>query len=142
MVSNIFIVNRKTLCKGRPYSEFFWSVFSRIPAEYGDLQSKSLSLVRIWENTDQKNFEYRHFLHGKRHKNKFFFYLGFLSQPFTNHRTVREGVGHFFNSSLPLGNFRPLHGRLGIRREITADSSPLFSGHRSLATGLCALGLS
>ena len=102
MVSNIFIVNRKTLCKGRPYSEFFWSVFSRIPAEYGDLQSKSLSLVRIWENTDQKNFEYRHFLHGKRHKNKFFFYLGFLSQPFTNHRTVREGVGHFFNSSLPL----------------------------------------
>ena len=37
----------------------------------------------------------------------FFFYffvscLGFLSQPFTNHRTVGEGGGHFFNSSLPL----------------------------------------
>ena len=29
-----------------------------------------------------------------------FFYLGFLSQPFTNHRTTREGSGHFFNSSL------------------------------------------
>ena len=31
-----------------------------------------------------------------------FFYLGFLSQPFMNHRTVGEGGGHFFNSSLPL----------------------------------------
>ena len=32
----------------------------------------------------------------------FFFHLGFLSQPFTNHRTARERGGHFFNSSLPL----------------------------------------
>ena len=31
-----------------------------------------------------------------------FFYLGFLSQPFTNHRTAGEGGGHFFNFSLPL----------------------------------------
>ena len=31
-----------------------------------------------------------------------FFYLGFLSQTSTNHRTVREGRGHFFKSSLPL----------------------------------------
>ena len=27
---------------------------------------------------------------------------GFLSQTFTNHRTVGEGGGHFVNSSLPL----------------------------------------
>ena len=32
----------------------------------------------------------------------FFFYWGFLSQPFTNHRTASEGGGHFFNSSLSL----------------------------------------
>ena len=31
-----------------------------------------------------------------------FFYLAFLSQTFTNHRTAAEGGGHFFNSSLPL----------------------------------------
>ena len=31
-----------------------------------------------------------------------FFYLGFLPQPFTNHRTAGEGGGDFFNSSLPL----------------------------------------
>ena len=33
---------------------------------------------------------------------KFFFYLGFLSWPFANHRTTGEGEGHFFNFSLPL----------------------------------------
>ena len=32
----------------------------------------------------------------------FFFYLGFLSQTFTNYRTAGEGGEHFINSSLPL----------------------------------------
>ena len=32
----------------------------------------------------------------------FFFYLGFLSQTFTIHKTAEEGGGYFFNSSLPL----------------------------------------
>ena len=32
----------------------------------------------------------------------FVFYLGFLSQPFTKHRTAGEGGRHFFNSSLQL----------------------------------------
>ena len=32
----------------------------------------------------------------------FFFNWGFLSRPFTNHRTAGEGGGHFFNSLLPL----------------------------------------
>ena len=32
----------------------------------------------------------------------FFFYLGFLSRTFMNHKTAGEGGGHFFNSSLPL----------------------------------------
>ena len=31
-----------------------------------------------------------------------FFYLGFMSQPFTNHRALGEGGWYFFNSSLPL----------------------------------------
>ena len=35
---------------------------------------------------------------------RFFFYLGFLSQPFMNHRTVGEGRGHFLSSSLPFPN--------------------------------------
>ena len=32
----------------------------------------------------------------------FFFYLGFFSQTFTNHRTAGEGGGHFFNFPVPL----------------------------------------
>ena len=31
-----------------------------------------------------------------------YFYVGFLSQTFTNHRTAGEGGGHFFDPSLPL----------------------------------------
>ena len=31
-----------------------------------------------------------------------FFYLGFLSRPFTNQRTAWEGERHFFNSSQQL----------------------------------------
>ena len=34
--------------------EFFWSVFSRIWTECGDLQSKSPYVVQIRENTDSK----------------------------------------------------------------------------------------
>ena len=45
----------------RPYSEFFWSVFSRIRTEYGEIRSKSPYSVRMRENTDQKNPEYGHF---------------------------------------------------------------------------------
>ena len=46
-----------------PYSEFFWSLFSRIRTEYENLQSISLYSVRMQENADQKSSEYRHFLH-------------------------------------------------------------------------------
>ena len=40
-----------------PYSEFFWSVFSRIRTKYGEDPYS----VRTWENTDQKNSEYGQF---------------------------------------------------------------------------------
>ena len=43
------------------YSEFFWSVFSRIRTEYGKIRSISPYSVQIRENTDQKNSEYGHF---------------------------------------------------------------------------------
>ena len=42
--------------------EYSWSVFSRIWTEYRDLQSKSPYTVQIWENTDQKNSAFGHFL--------------------------------------------------------------------------------
>ena len=40
---------------------FFWSIFSCIWTEYGDLVRKSPYSVRIQENTDQKNSVFGHF---------------------------------------------------------------------------------
>ena len=44
------------------YSELFWSVFSRIRTEYGEILRISPYLVRMRENTDQNDSEYEHFL--------------------------------------------------------------------------------
>ena len=55
------LFRRGTLRQKCPYSEFFWSVFSRIQTEYGELRSISPYSVQMWENTDQKNSEYGHF---------------------------------------------------------------------------------
>ena len=44
-----------------PYSELFWSVFSRIWTEYREIRSISPYSVQIWENADQNNSEYGHF---------------------------------------------------------------------------------
>ena len=41
--------------------EFFWSVFSRIRTEYGEMWSISPYSVRMGENTDQKKSKYGHF---------------------------------------------------------------------------------
>ena len=50
------------------YSEFLWSVFSRIRTEYRDLQTNSPYLVRIQENMDHKTSEYEHFSHNALHE--------------------------------------------------------------------------
>ena len=44
------------------YSELFWSVFSRIRTEYGEILRISPYSVRMWENADQNNSKYGHFL--------------------------------------------------------------------------------
>ena len=49
------------LRKKGPYSELFWSVFSNIRTEYGEIRSISPYSVSMWENTDQNNSEYGHF---------------------------------------------------------------------------------
>ena len=48
------------LRKKCPYSELFWSVFSRIRTEYGEI-------LRMRENADQNNSGYRHFLRNVGH---------------------------------------------------------------------------
>ena len=43
------------------YSELFWSVFSCILTEYGEIQSISLCSFRLQGNTDRNSSEYGHF---------------------------------------------------------------------------------
>ena len=69
---NKIIIFRKTCLKSLtlrekcPYSEFFWSVFSRIRTEYDEiLYPNSVQIpysVQMQEDTDQKNSKYGHFL--------------------------------------------------------------------------------
>ena len=78
----------------------------------------------------------------------FFFYVDFLSQTFTNHRTAGEGRGYFINSSLPLppASQTLRHQPGDYCRELTsADSQqpesnrkPLVSERKSLTTKLRA----
>ena len=62
----------------------------------------------------------------------FFFYLGFLSWSFTNHRTAGEGGGHFFTLH---HHFHPLHRQLNISRATTAGRPPLHIGSSRIRTG-------
>ena len=52
----------QSLRKTCPYSELFWSVFSHIRTEYGEMRSISPYSVRMGEHAGQNNYEYGQFL--------------------------------------------------------------------------------
>ena len=56
-------VGRELAFTARKLSVFvvFWSIFSSIWTEYGQIRSTSPYSVRMPENADQKNSEYGHF---------------------------------------------------------------------------------
>ena len=59
---SIFIaLSTNALRKKCPYSELFWSTFSHIWTEYGEIRSISPYSVQMRENADQNNYEYGHF---------------------------------------------------------------------------------
>ena len=62
MTEIILKILSSTLREKCSYSEFFWSVFSRIWTEYGEILRTSSYSVQMRENTDQNNSEYEHFL--------------------------------------------------------------------------------
>ena len=55
-------IKSNTLREKCPYSELFWSAFSRIRNEYGEIFRISPYSVRMRENADQNNSEHGHFL--------------------------------------------------------------------------------
>ena len=56
-----FAIFTDALRKNCPYSELFWSAFSRIRTEYGKIFRISPYSVPIRENADQNNSEYGNF---------------------------------------------------------------------------------
>ena len=62
MTVPVFLLLTLKLREKYPYPEFFWSVFSRIGTEYGEILLISPYSIQIWKNTDQKNSEYTRFL--------------------------------------------------------------------------------
>ena len=62
MLDGVIHPSPDTWCEKPPYSEFFWSVFSHIWTEYGEMLHISPHSVRTWESTDQKNSELRRIL--------------------------------------------------------------------------------
>ena len=63
----------QTLRKKTLYSKLFWSVFSHIRTEYGEIWSISPYSVRMRKNIDQNNSEYGLFSRSET------FYVCFLS---------------------------------------------------------------
>ena len=62
-LSSEITARRVTLRKKCPYSELFWSVFSHIQTELGEMRSIFPYSVRMLKNTDQNKSEYGHFSH-------------------------------------------------------------------------------
>ena len=113
-------------------------------------------LVKLDLNSPEQNyiFYYNPFLKCDKTKTRllfFFFYLGFLSQPFTNHNTAGQEGGHLFNTSLLLTPVSQTlrHYASDYCREITSvhrykldpNQEPLASERKSLATRLRTLTL-
>ena len=61
LVWNGALLQHGVLRKKCPYSELFWSAFSRIRTQYREIRSTSPHSVRMLENKDQNNSEYGHF---------------------------------------------------------------------------------
>ena len=61
LVWNGALLHHGVLRKKCPYSELFWSAFSRIRTEYREIRSTSPYSVRMLENKNQNNSKYGHF---------------------------------------------------------------------------------
>ena len=61
--SGVQISARYILRKKCPWSELFWSLFSRIRTEYEEILCISPYSIRIGDDTDRNNSEYGHYSH-------------------------------------------------------------------------------
>ena len=59
--TDVSITSILSLRKKSPYSELFWSAYSRIRTEYWEILRISPYSVQMRENADQSNYKYGHF---------------------------------------------------------------------------------
>ena len=59
--SKVFRLHEISIFEKCPYSKLFWSAFSRIWTEYGEIRSISPYSVRMRKNGDHNNSKYGHF---------------------------------------------------------------------------------
>ena len=83
------------LRKKCPYSELFWSVFSRIRTEYGEILRISPYSVRMRENTDQNNSEYGPFSRSDAFQKCY--YHTSLPGVYHKHLCLGKIINHFLN---------------------------------------------
>ena len=93
--------DRKFLLRKKcPYSELFWSAFSHIRTEYGEILRISPYSVRMRENADKNNFEYGYFVRSVCFWFNFHFWFNFLTTLETFIRTGNFDFVFFFESKL------------------------------------------
>ena len=107
IISELERIQKTFLWPSKPKikNETLCSDFKHGGLENVNIQKKAISLQCSWvRNLYDDSFHEWKVIPLKLIKKSFFFsfYLGFLSQPFTNHRTAGDEGGHFFNFSLPL----------------------------------------
>ena len=77
-----------TLRKKCLHSELFWSVFSRIWTEYGEIRPISPYSVRMPGNTDQNNSEYKHFSRSVNYELKYMIFFSMWSPKNFKKKTI------------------------------------------------------
>ena len=104
----LWLLRKFSLREKWPYSESFWSVFSRIWAEYGETPLISPYSVQMWKNTDQKNSEYEKF-------------SGSVSEQLFLRALLNTWIKHkdFFRSSYPEA-LRTLHKKWSFPLRISS----------------------
>ena len=97
-MQNITTISRKryTLREKCSHSKLFWSAFSRIRAEHGEILRLSPHSVRMRENADQNNSKCGNFLHW--HKSHIWAHIFLFWSNLGQKRTVKKIKYTVFNN--------------------------------------------
>ena len=120
-----------------PYSELFWSAFSRIQTEHGEILRISPYSVQIQENADQNNSEYGHFSRSARELSYTFLFWEMTGSEFSASYTVF----YFHFEIQPVVNVFFISGNLSSHKFICAlgrhDNYSVLEQLEKILEGIC-----